>query len=54
MNSLRKENKSLRMSKLWGFDPLELLRRTEFPNDENEYKIRHSRSFRLVRYKFQR
>jgi hypothetical protein len=33
---------------LWGFDPIELLKKTHFPNDENEYKIRHSRLARVV------
>jgi hypothetical protein len=33
---------------LYGFDPIELLKKTHFPNDENEYQIRHSRQARLA------
>jgi hypothetical protein len=31
---------------LWGFDPLEVLTKTSFPNDDNEFKIRHSKKAR--------
>ncbi len=40
------------MNQIWGFDPAELLRRIQFPNDENEYKIRHSHAARIVRNLF--
>lgn len=39
------------INSVWGFDPSELLQRIEFPNDENEYKIRHSHLARCVRMK---
>lgn len=35
------------MSNLWGFDPSDLLKRVSFPNDLNEYKIRHLHRARL-------
>lgn len=34
------------MNSLWGFDPLEVLKKTKFPNDENEIKIKHSKKAR--------
>ena len=42
-----------RVNPVYGFDPAELLQRTHFPNDESEYKVRHIRSFRLVRLSLQ-
>jgi hypothetical protein len=38
-----------KVNPLWGFDPIDLLKRIHFPNDENEYKIRHSHAARVVR-----
>jgi hypothetical protein len=43
-----KKEPPVKINPLWGFDPVDLLRRTNFPNDENEYKIRHSKAARLV------
>ena len=35
---------------LWGFDPLNLLEKTVFPNDRLEYAIRHARDARWVEH----
>ncbi|KAJ2998919.1 hypothetical protein HDV02_003894 [Globomyces sp. JEL0801] len=40
------ETEQFIVNPLWGFDPLDLLAKTEFPNDHNEYKIRHSQEAR--------
>lgn len=38
----------LPIKQMWGFNPLELLEKVEFPNDRLERRLRRTKSARLV------
>eukprot|EP00842_Homolaphlyctis_polyrhiza_P003576 jgi/Hompol1/4219/HPOL_003589-RA len=47
--SAANDTRDAALNPVWGFDPLELLSKTEFPNDKYEQILRHSKDGRLTR-----
>ncbi|KAJ3324296.1 hypothetical protein HDV06_000335 [Boothiomyces sp. JEL0866] len=50
-NEQQMEDQEKAINPVWGFDPNELLSKVVFPNDKDEYRIRHSHAARVLAIK---